>query len=120
MIDWAVSSGFYETVGWLVPIGEVVVGALLILGLFTGIAAFVGVVMNFSYMFTGSAGVNPLYAILGILLVLSWRNAGYYGLDRWVLPAIGMPWAPGWVWRRGGPDRREERDEGAEERTREA
>jgi thiosulfate dehydrogenase (quinone) large subunit len=102
-LEWVISSGFYETVAWMVAIGEVTVGIMLVLGLFTGIFAFIGVVLNFSFMFSGSAGVNPLYALLGILLVLAWRNAGYYGLDRWVLPALGTPGAPGWVWRRGRP-----------------
>lgn len=26
------------------------------------------------------------------LLILAWRNAGWYGLDRFVLPALGTPW----------------------------
>ena len=56
--------------------------------------------MNFSYMFAGSAGVNPLFAILGIFLILAWRVAGYYGLDRWLLPALGTPDQPGYVFRR--------------------
>jgi thiosulfate dehydrogenase [quinone] large subunit len=30
-----------------------------------------------------------------VLLVLAWRNAGYYGLDRYVLPALGTPWHRG-------------------------
>jgi hypothetical protein len=28
-------------------------------------------------------------------LVLAWRNAGWIGLDRWLLPIIGTPWKPG-------------------------
>jgi thiosulfate dehydrogenase [quinone] large subunit len=51
--------------------------------------AFFGVVLNLSFMFSGSAGVNPAFAIVGLLLVLAWRNAGWYGLDRWVLPLRG-------------------------------
>jgi len=30
-------------------------------------------------------------------LVLAWRNAGWIGLDRWLLPAFGTPWKPGRV-----------------------
>jgi thiosulfate dehydrogenase [quinone] large subunit len=26
------------------------------------------------------------------LLVLSWKIAGYYGLDHWLLPLLGTPW----------------------------
>ncbi len=39
------------------------------------------------YMFTGSAGVNPTYMILEVPLILAWRNAGYFGLDRYALNA---------------------------------
>jgi thiosulfate dehydrogenase (quinone) large subunit len=28
-------------------------------------------------------------------LVLAWRNAGWIGLDRWLLPAVGTPWKGG-------------------------
>jgi thiosulfate dehydrogenase [quinone] large subunit len=53
------------------------------------------VVLNFSFVFSGSAGVNPLFIILGLLLVLAWRNAGWIGLDRFVLPRLGTPWYRG-------------------------
>jgi thiosulfate dehydrogenase [quinone] large subunit len=76
----------------LVAVGEVVIGIGLLLGAFTGIMAFLGVVLNFSFIFAGSAGVNPLFLLLGLLLMLAWRNAGWYGLDRWLLPALGTPW----------------------------
>lgn len=82
----------YPVLGPIVAIGEVVIGAALILGAFVGIFAFLGIVLNFSFVFAGSAGVNPLFLIIGLLLLLAWRNAGYYGLDRYLLPAIGTPW----------------------------
>ena len=37
-------------------VGEVVIGIALILGLFTGIMAFLGAVLNFSFIFAGTAG----------------------------------------------------------------
>ena len=80
---------------YLVIFGETLVGLALILGAFTGIAAFFGVFMNASFLFAGTAGANPLMAIVGILLVLAWRVAGWWGLDRWLLPAIGVPGYPG-------------------------
>ena len=82
----------FPVMGPLVAVGQLVIGAALIVGVFTGVAAFLGVVMNFSFVFAGSAGVNPLFLIIGPMLMLAWRNAGYYGLDRWVLPAVGTPW----------------------------
>ncbi|HZD69150.1 MAG TPA: DoxX family protein [Actinomycetes bacterium] len=81
--------------GWIakfVVMGEFVIGVALVLGLFTGIAAFLGLILNFSFVFSGSAGVNPAFIIAGLLLVLAWRNAGWIGLDRWVLPRLGTPW----------------------------
>jgi len=86
--------------GKVVALGEVAIGLGLILGLFTGLAAFFGVTLNMMYMLSGVAGVNPIYALLGVFLVLAWRNAGYIGLDRWVLPAVGTPTHPGSLFRR--------------------
>ncbi|HZR44289.1 MAG TPA: DoxX family protein [Ktedonobacteraceae bacterium] len=73
---------------YVITFGEVLVGLGLIVGAFTGVAAFFGVFMNINYLFAGSLSINPLLTLLGILLVLSWRIAGYYGLDRWSLPLL--------------------------------
>jgi thiosulfate dehydrogenase [quinone] large subunit len=78
-----------------VTLSELIIGALLILGLFTGAAAAVGLVLNVIYMFSGSSGVNPAYAIIAVFLMLAWRNAGYLGLDRLVLPAMHNWFRPG-------------------------
>ena len=79
----------------VVTISELLIGAALILGLFTGLAAIAGLILNVIYMFSGSAGVNPAYAIVAVFLILAWRNAGYLGLDRLVLPMIGSRFRPG-------------------------
>jgi thiosulfate dehydrogenase [quinone] large subunit len=78
-----------------IAIGEFVIGAALIVGLFTAIAAFFGGVLNVSFGLSGVAGVNPVFFVAEVLLILAWRNAGYYGADRYVLPALGTPWKPG-------------------------
>jgi thiosulfate dehydrogenase [quinone] large subunit len=77
-----------------VTLSELIIGALLILGLFTGAAAAVGLVLNVIYMFSGSSGVNPAYAIVAVFLILAWRNSGYLGLDRLVLPAMRNRFRP--------------------------
>jgi thiosulfate dehydrogenase [quinone] large subunit len=90
---------------YLVAFGETLVGVALILGILTGIAAFFGVVMNANYLLAGTVSTNPILIILGALVMLAWRNAGWIGLDRWLLPALGTPWQPGaWPSTRG--DRR--------------
>ncbi|MDP9208056.1 MAG: DoxX family protein [Actinomycetota bacterium] len=77
--------------GPLVAVGEVVIGICLILGLVVGVMAFLGAILNFSFLFAGSAGVNPAMILVSGLLVQAWRNAGWYGLDRFVLPKLGTP-----------------------------
>jgi thiosulfate dehydrogenase [quinone] large subunit len=89
-----------------ISIGEILVGVALILGLFTGAAAFAGLLLNLTYMFTGSAGVNPMYMILEILLILAWRNAGWFGLDRFVLGSTWTPYRLGRVFARATHRRR--------------
>lgn len=86
-----------HTVTWsyLVAFGETLVGIGLILGAFTGIAAFFGILMNLNYLMAGSVSTNPILLILSVFLVLAWKTAGWWGLDRWLLPALGTPWRPG-------------------------
>jgi thiosulfate dehydrogenase (quinone) large subunit len=79
----------------LVCLGELLVGVGLIIGALTGIAAFFGTLMNANYLLAGTVSTNPLLFILGTWLVLAWRVAGWWGLDRWLLPLLGTPWAPG-------------------------
>jgi thiosulfate dehydrogenase (quinone) large subunit len=69
----------------VVSLSELIIGALLILGLFTGLVAVAGLALNVIYMFSGTSGVNPAYAIVAVFLILAWRNAGYLGLDGLVL-----------------------------------
>ena len=80
------------TWSYIVTFGEITVGAALILGLFTGIAAFFGTTMNASYLLAGTVSVNPILFALATLLVLAWKTAGWWGLDRYLLPALGTPW----------------------------
>ena len=72
-------------IGRGISLAELAIGIGLILGLLTGAAALAGLTLNIVYMLSGSAGVNPVYALLAVLLVLAWRNAGWIGLDRFVL-----------------------------------
>ncbi|MFD1064619.1 DoxX family protein [Oceanobacillus locisalsi] len=72
--------------------GEVLVGLGLILGIFTNLAALMGVVMNFSFLLSGTFSTNPQMAILGIFIAIAGANAGRYGLDRWVIPYLKGTW----------------------------
>ncbi|MFT8320853.1 MAG: DoxX family protein [Bacillus sp. (in: firmicutes)] len=72
----------------LIPIGEVLVGLGLLIGCLTTAAAFFGVVMNFSFLLAGTVSHNPTDILIGVILLVSGLNAGYYGLDRWVIPFV--------------------------------
>lgn len=76
------------TFSYLVSFGELFVGAALILGILTGTAAFFGAFMNFNYLFAGTVSLNPVLLLLEIFLILAWRTAGLFGLDRWILPRV--------------------------------
>jgi thiosulfate dehydrogenase (quinone) large subunit len=83
--------------GGIVAFGELLVGIGLILGLFTGIAAFFGGFMNVNYLLAGTVSTNPFLFVFATWLVLAWKTAGWLGLDHWVLPLIGVPGRPGKV-----------------------
>ena len=80
---------------YLVVFGEIAIGLGLIFGMLTGIAAFFGALMNMSFLLAGSSSTNPIMFTLAIGVMLAWRVAGWYGLDRYVLPALGTPWHRG-------------------------
>lgn len=82
---------------YLISWGEFLVGIALVLGLFTGIAAFFGSFMNVNYLLAGAVSTNPILFIIATWLVLAWKTAGWIGLDHWLLPALGTPWSPGYV-----------------------
>lgn len=79
----------------MVALGELFVGIGLILGLFTGIAAFFGAFMNMNFLFAGAVSSNPVLFILQLFLILAWRVAGWIGVDRFLLPYLGTPWSKG-------------------------
>ena len=81
-----------EVFSYLVTFGEILIGVGLILGAFTGIAAFFGSFMNLNFLFAGAVSINPLLLLIQLLLILAWKNAGWVGLDRWLLPRLGTPW----------------------------
>jgi thiosulfate dehydrogenase [quinone] large subunit len=87
---------------FLVTWGEVAVGLGVLLGVLTGIAAGFGVLMNLNYLLAGTVSINPVLGVFGLFLVIAWRVAGLIGLDRYLLPALGLPWKPGSLFQREG------------------
>jgi thiosulfate dehydrogenase [quinone] large subunit len=94
-LTFLLDGGHYTWFAKLIAVGEVLIGAALILGLLTGFAAFFGAFLNFNFMLAGTASTNPVLFTLAILLLMAWKVAGYWGVDRWLLPALGTPWDRG-------------------------
>lgn len=91
-IQFLLDSGAQTWFGPLVAYAELTVGVLLVLGAFTGIAAFAGGFMNWNFMMAGSASSNPMLFVAAMSIVMAWKVAGYIGLDYYLLPWIGTPW----------------------------
>jgi thiosulfate dehydrogenase [quinone] large subunit len=89
-----IDSHSYTWFAKIIATGELLVGIGLILGAFTGIAAFFGALMNFNFMLAGSASTNPVLFAIAVGLVLAWKVAGYVGADYFLLRWIGTPWQP--------------------------
>jgi len=73
---------------YMVAYGEVLVGIALIVGLVTNFAAFMGIMMNLSYLFAGSISKNPQMLLAEAALVFAGLAAGYYGIDRFLAPYL--------------------------------
>ncbi|MES1041084.1 MULTISPECIES: DoxX family protein [Peribacillus] len=77
-----------EIFNTLVPWGEFLVGIGLIVGCFTKTAVFFGLVMNFSYLFSGTTSTNPQLILLSMFILVSAMNAGRYGVDGMIIPTL--------------------------------
>jgi thiosulfate dehydrogenase [quinone] large subunit len=93
-IQFLLDGGHAQWFAWVITFGELAVGIGLIIGLLTGVAAFFGATMNMSFLLAGSASTNPIMFALAVGLILAWKVAGYYGVDRYLLPLLGTPWQP--------------------------
>jgi thiosulfate dehydrogenase [quinone] large subunit len=91
-LQFLIDSGSYVGFAKIIACGEFLVGLGLIVGAFVGVAAFFGALMNWNFMLAGSASTNPVLFLLAVLLILAWKTAGYYGVDRFLLPRLGTPW----------------------------
>lgn len=94
-LEFMLNHGWEVWFGPLVAVGETLVGIGLIVGAFTGTAAFFGAVMNWNFMLAGTASINPVLGLIGIGVMIAWKTAGWWGIDRVLLPRVGAPWKPG-------------------------
>ena len=91
-IQFMLDAQAYTWFAKLVAYGEFIIGLSLILGLFTGIAAFFGGFMNWNFIMAGSASINGMLFAVSVGLILAWKIGGLIGVDYFLLPVIGAPW----------------------------
>lgn len=73
---------------FIVKTGEVLLGVALIVGLFTHLAAALGITMNFVYLLSGSASITgPMILGLGLVILCGYRSY-LIGLDRFFIPKL--------------------------------
>lgn len=94
-IQFMLDQGWYSWFAPLIAVGETLVGIALIAGAFVGIAAFFGAFLNWNFIMAGAASTNGLLFAIAIALILAWKVAGWYGVDRFLLPMVGTPWTWG-------------------------
>lgn len=85
---WLITHIFLPNAGlfaFLVKTGEFLIGVALIVGLFTHLAAGLGLVMNFVYLLSGTASITgPM--ILGLSILFLFGSASYLiGLDHFLM-----------------------------------
>lgn len=74
---------------FLVPWGELLVGIGLIIGTFTIFSTFMGLFLYFNFMLSGTVGLDnhiPLNLIILFIILISYKNSGLIGLDRYIKP----------------------------------
>lgn len=101
-IQFMLNAEAYTWFAKVITLGEVTIGIALILGAFVGVAAFFGGFLNWNFVMAGTASTNALLFAIATGLVLAWKTAGWIGLDRWLLQALGTPWRPGYLFERQG------------------
>jgi thiosulfate dehydrogenase (quinone) large subunit len=74
--------------------GLTLAGIALILGALTGPAAFLGGILGSAALPVALLPAAVVFAAV-VGLTLAWKTAGWIGLDRWLLPLLGMPWRGG-------------------------
>ena len=92
-LNFMLNAQAYTWFAKVIAVGELLIGVGLILGAFTGIAAFFSGFMNWNFMMAGSASTNPMLFVIAVGLILAWKVAGTVGADYFLLRWLGTPWA---------------------------
>jgi thiosulfate dehydrogenase [quinone] large subunit len=85
-IQYLIDAGAHPWFAKLIVFSEFAVGMGIVLGALVGVAAFFGALMNMSFLLAGTVSTNPVLFFFEIWLILAYKTAGWWGLDRVLLP----------------------------------
>jgi thiosulfate dehydrogenase [quinone] large subunit len=68
----------------LVAFAEFAIGAALVLGLFTRVAALGSLALLFTYVMSGTASVCAFYALCALVILATWRISSWIGVDGFI------------------------------------
>jgi thiosulfate dehydrogenase [quinone] large subunit len=71
-------------------VGLTLAGIALILGALVGPAAFIGGCLTAGLWAGAGFPFAALHFATVVWLILTWKTAGWIGLDRWLLPLLGL------------------------------
>lgn len=74
----------------IMAIGLTLAGIALILGAMTGPAAFAAGCLSAGLWAGEGVATAAAHFALVVLMILAWKSAGWIGLDRWLLPLLGL------------------------------
>jgi thiosulfate dehydrogenase (quinone) large subunit len=92
IIQFMLDNEWYTWFAKLIAVGECLIGLGLLFGGLAGIAAAFALLMNFSFIYAGSTSSNPTMILISAVIIFGWRVAGWWGLDRFLLPLLSTPW----------------------------
>ncbi|WAA08852.1 DoxX family protein [Fervidibacillus albus] len=73
---------------FLIPVGEVLVGIGLIVGVATIPALIAGAFMNLNFLLAGTVSTNPILYTVAIILLFAGSGSYYWGGDRFLIPMV--------------------------------
>ena len=94
-IQGMLDSESYVWFAKLISVGELLVGIALIIGLFVGLAAMFGGIMNLNFLLAGSLSSGPVLLMLEVFLLVAWKISGHLGVNYFIHKYFGTFWQPG-------------------------
>jgi thiosulfate dehydrogenase [quinone] large subunit len=92
LLQSVLDSESYVWLARMIAVGELLIGLALILGVLVGVTASFSLFTSLNLGLAGSARTNCFFLLVSLGLLYAWQTAGFYGLDRWLMPRLHGMW----------------------------